>query len=254
MKVILKMEKKNGGFKINFNNKYLLITNFKNDTIEGKGKCFYSNGNVFEGTLNDNYQPIKGKMKYSNNDEYDGEFENLLRKGNGIMKYVTDEIYDGKWNNNEKNGKGIFCFNQNDYKKIKNKIQKIQNNIFELFNFESSIYIGNFKNNKKEGEGIFYMNKDNNNNDLFNNNIILDGKFNNGHKYGKSKIYFKNKSYFEAYWINDDKIDDKKGGIFYINDLEYKHDNFQINEWIDFIRRKSYKTIRKNRIDKTIIR
>ena len=106
--------KKNRVFKINCNNKYLLIINFKNDSIQGEGKYKYSNGEVFEETLNDNYQPIKGKMKYSNNDEYDGEFENLLRKGNGIMKYVTDEIYDGKWNNNEKNGKGIFCFGQND--------------------------------------------------------------------------------------------------------------------------------------------
>ena len=41
-----------------FNNNDI-ITNFKNDLFEGKGKYKYSNGNIFEGTLNDNYQPIK---------------------------------------------------------------------------------------------------------------------------------------------------------------------------------------------------
>ena len=66
-------------------------------------------------------------MKYLNNDEYDGKFENILRKGNGIMKYIKGEIYDGKWN---------------DYKKVKNNLLLIQNNIFELFNFGDSIYIG----------------------------------------------------------------------------------------------------------------
>ena len=94
---------------------------------------------------------------YNNNDEYDGKFENILRKGNGIMKYINGEIYDGKYND-EKNGKGIFCFNQNDYKKVKNNLLLIQNNIFELFNFGDSIYIGIFIKDKKEGIGIFYMN------------------------------------------------------------------------------------------------
>ena len=79
-------------------------------------------------------------MKYLNNDEYDGKFEKILRKGNGIMKYINGEIYDGKWNNDEKNGKGIFCFNQNDYKKVKNNLLLIQNNIFELFNLYWDFY------------------------------------------------------------------------------------------------------------------
>ena len=42
-----------------FNNNDIIITNFKNDLFEGKGKYKYSNGNIFEGILNDNYQPIK---------------------------------------------------------------------------------------------------------------------------------------------------------------------------------------------------
>ena len=38
-----------------------------------------------------------------------------------------------------------------------------------------------------------------------------------------------------------------------MNDIEYKYENFHINEWIDFILRKLYGNIKKNKCVKNKI-
>ncbi len=172
------------------------------------------------------------------------------RIGKGRMINKNGEIYYGEfYNNNE----GLFCLNEEDYYILKNKNIN-EKNLIELFNLNLNVfYLGNYKDNKKEGEGILYMNEKNE----FQNYIIYKGHFKNNKKDGFGKIYFETGSIFESYWESD-KIDKQKNCIFYLNnEIQYKTNNFNVNEWIIFINIKMMKifgNINKKKIKKIIIR
>ena len=220
-----------------------MIINYKDDKIHGEGIYYYNNGDIFMGIFDDNFIAKKGKMKYKNGDEYEGDFDdNRLRKGEGIMKYNNKKIYFGKWNNNMKNGFGILCSNENDLEKIRIYFKRFNlETINELFylNIFDSIFIGNFIDDKKNGNGVFYI-KDYNN-ILLPKNIIYTGNFYDDHQFEKGRIYFNNISYFEAFWLDNYSIDEQKGGYFYLkNTFEFTKSNFNIKQWIDFIKNKLY--------------
>ena len=69
------------------------------------------------------------------------------------------------------------------------------------------------------------------------NNTIFIGEFKDNKRKGNGIIYFINDSYFEAYWKNDDIIDENKFGKFYLNDLKVISKKCNIDEWIKIIKK-----------------
>ena len=71
----------------------------------------------------------------------------------------------------------------------------------------------------------------------FLNNTIFFGEFKDNNRKRNGIIYFINDSYFEAYWKNDDIIDENKFGKFYLNDLKVISKKCKIDEWIKIIKK-----------------
>jgi hypothetical protein len=246
------INKNRKGLIINENNQKLELK-FNNSIIEGEGIFNFINEKILIGTFNNNYNKtlMKGILFFKNEDIYEGNFDiNGNRLGKGIMKNINGEIFYGEfYDNNE----GLFCLNEEDYNILKN-INIKEKNLMELFNLNLNdlFYVGKYKDNKKEGEGILYMNK---NNEF--QNIIYKGNFKKDKKDGFGKIYFETGSIFESYWESD-KIDKKESCIFYLNnEIQYKNNKFNLNEWIIFINIEMFKifgNINKKTINKTIIR
>ena len=186
----------NGNAIIKFknNNYYYIEVKFKDDKMIEKGIYYFNNRNKLIGFIDENYNINKGKMIYSDGYIYEGEFNNNFeRHGKG---FICSNIYDNKIINDNN-----LLFDNNDIK-----------NIFNL-NIKDNIFKGNFIKNKKNGKGLLYMKyKDK----FLQNNTIFIGKFKDNNRKGNGIIYFINDSYFEAYWKNDDIIDENKFGKFYM--------------------------------------
>ncbi len=236
-------DKKNGYGIITFFNKRINIRNndfnninyefyegdFIDDKIEGNGIFYYAKGIIIKGIFRNN-KPVKGYVFYENGEKYYGE---LNEEGN-------------------KNGIGIYYKIENDYKIFTENIDKINENIFELFslNIQDFIYYGSFKNNLKDGNGILFMKNMFEDYDKY---IIYKGNFYNGFKNNNGTLYFCDKSYLIAEWEKDE-IKNSKDGVFYLN---YLGRDFirRLNtiEWISYIKNKKkifYGNIKKNRLEK----
>jgi len=226
---------KNGEMKITIKNIGYLQINFIYDIMNEKGIFYYENGDKLDGYFNKNYNPIHGKLIYKNGEIYEGKLdENNKRKGKGIMRYNNGEIYDGDWNNDMKEGEGILYLNNDDYTIIKDIIfdNNDLDNLFNL-NLKYSFYKGSFKKNLKNGEGILYMN---NKNIFLNGDLFFKGIFKNNYKYNGT-LYFKNKSYLNCYWKDENNIDETLSGTFVINDSIKFIKKLNTNKWINLIKK-----------------
>ena len=88
------------------------------------------------------------------------------------------------------------------------------------------------------------------NENFINNNSIFIGEFNDKKRNGK--IYFKNGSYFECEWKDENIIDETKIGKFYLNDSNIIIKILKTEEWIKIIRRKLLCYYRNYKINKPI--
>ena len=83
----------NGNARIKFknNNYYYIEVKFKDDKMIEKGIYYFNNGNKLIGFLDENYNINKGKMIYSDGYIYEGEFNNNFeRHGKG---FICSNIY-----------------------------------------------------------------------------------------------------------------------------------------------------------------
>merc|ERR1712227_1042964 len=99
-----------------------------------EGKMTFANGDTFEGTFKDGIPNVKGKMTFANGDIFEGTFDNGIPI-NGEYKYSNDNIYIGKVNKDYKpDGEGkmksknkiIFNGRWNEGNKIQNSILQIK--------------------------------------------------------------------------------------------------------------------------------
>lgn len=88
--------------KIESENFYL---SFLNDV---KGKIYYKNGAIYEGTIFHETRNLTGKMKYANGEVYEGEWELGIRHGYGKHRWTNGDFYDGEWRMGGINGKGVM--------------------------------------------------------------------------------------------------------------------------------------------------
>ena len=70
-----------------------------------EGTLIYANGDIFQGTFNEEGMKDCGVQKYSNGDEFAGDFKNGAR-WQGVMKFATGEEYSGEWQNGLFHGAG----------------------------------------------------------------------------------------------------------------------------------------------------
>jgi hypothetical protein len=123
------------------------------DLPNGKGKCIFEDGLLYEGSWVNGKREGKGKMTFPNHDYYEGEWKNDAPNGKG-KHYLGGEHYEGDFVEGNRHGKGT-------YKWIQKQIK----------------YVGEFKNNSKDGFGKYYEG-----------DTIYEGGWKNDTRYGKGKI------------------------------------------------------------------
>lgn len=96
----------------------------------------YSNGDVYEGNIENLGRTGEGFLTFANGDTYEGEFKDNTFNGKGIMKYINGDIYEGEFVNGKKEGHGVY--------KWKVGTDEAGNPIYD-------VYDGEFKNDKKNG-------------------------------------------------------------------------------------------------------
>jgi hypothetical protein len=74
---------------------------FENDVINGKGKLVAKNGLIYEGEWKEDQFHGKGRLQYPNGMVYEGSFEYGLKSGRGVLKYPSGAVYEGDWVNDQ---------------------------------------------------------------------------------------------------------------------------------------------------------
>ena len=111
---------------------------------------------IYKGTLKDNKPFGKGKLIYEGIGIFEGEFNGEYHKGKGEIIYNDGSSYKGEWENFKRQNYGVL----------------------EFPNFDK--YEGEFKDDLFEGKGKLI---------LFERNLIYEGFWRNGKKFGKFNIY-----------------------------------------------------------------
>ena len=90
------------------------IGQIKNGKAEGKGICFFINGDKYEGDFKNDKQEGKGIYYWKNGERYEGDWRNGIMEGKGINFYINGDRYEGEWKRGKKEGNGIYYFNNGD--------------------------------------------------------------------------------------------------------------------------------------------
>ena len=187
----------------------------ENIIMDGKGKYYIEDGNLFIEGLWDNGKSIYGRIYYPNNNIYEGYIKNSNCHGKGKLIFETGELYEGDFVAGDIEGYGKYTFSdkttyegnftKGDFKGI-GVIKWPFNITYEgefsgpalngygkLFDNNGEKYEGNFKNNFFEGKGKY----------TFQDGCTYDGDFERGVRNGKG-IYEKNNEFsYEGMWAND---------------------------------------------------
>ena len=132
------------------------------------GRIFMPDGNIYKGEIKDSKYNGKGKLILTDA-EYEGLFENGEFK-NGKLKWNNGYEYEGDFNGFCLNGKG------------------------KLINNEGDSYEGDFANNLFHGNGIYKYSKSHD---------VYEGEFQYGMKKGKGKYIAQDKYIYDGNWDND---------------------------------------------------
>jgi hypothetical protein len=203
-----KNNKLNGNGKCILKNNIILTGSFIDGKLNGDGKIYYKDGGYSEGNYIDNkLYGIGKKYVYNNNhiDKYEGTFINGYLNGNG-EKHLYDGIYKGNFINDKLDGigsiiyKNDFIYNGRIFNDYPHGYGKKKNKIL------NKKYIGLFLNGEIQKGKIICKDYD------------YCGDIKNEHPCGKGNINYKNGlfKYYIGYFKNG--VIDGYGILTYRND------------------------------------
>jgi hypothetical protein len=86
----------------------------------GSGKMTWANGDVYEGSFENNVRNGKGSMVFAYHPgdksigKYDGYWKNDMMHGKGARKYANGDKYDGEFCSGKRHGEGRFTYANGD--------------------------------------------------------------------------------------------------------------------------------------------
>jgi hypothetical protein len=91
---------------------------FEKDLINGNGKRFFKNGDIYEGAFAEDLFDGLGEIIYSKDDKNGaeklvGNFKAGLTNGNGTLTWTNGSKYVGNFDNGIRTGYGIHFYNRN---------------------------------------------------------------------------------------------------------------------------------------------
>ena len=203
------------GKKYYSNGNILYEGDFINGKFEGNGKYYCNNGYYFIGEYKDGLRNGKG-IKYHNNGNiyFEGDYINDKADGYGKCFWDDGEYYLGQFKNGSIEGKGTIYYKNGKIKYdgdwINNRLDGYGKYVIE----NGEYYIGQWKKNFRHGKGILYHS---------NGNIEYEGDWINDEKEGKGKSILLSGEYYIGQWKNSEQ--NGKGINYYANgNIKYKGD------------------------------
>lgn len=74
----------------------------------GRGKCFFADGDFYEGEVSNNSCNGVGTLAYNNGDKYTGQFVDGERHGSGVYVSNNGDVYEGEFLHNCRSGFGTY--------------------------------------------------------------------------------------------------------------------------------------------------
>ena len=114
-----------------------------NGLREGKGICYWENGDRYEGDYRNDNREGKGIYYWNNGGRYEGDFRNDKSEGKGIEYYYNGDRYEGDFRNDKKEGKGIMYCNNGD-REIGDFYNGLKKGKFLMLTKNNDIIINNY--------------------------------------------------------------------------------------------------------------
>ncbi|MEM9543003.1 MAG: CHAT domain-containing protein [Cyanobacteria bacterium P01_E01_bin.42] len=166
---------------------------FQGGQLNGRGRCNYGNGNVYEGEFRDGEENGQGLFLYTNGDRYEGQFRDGQRNGFGVFYFANGDRYEGQFRDDKRNGIGRLVFANGD--RYEGEFRDDKRNGQGIFYFANGDrYEGAFRDNRRSGEGQF----------IFANGDRYEGEFRNDRRNGRGVLIFANGDRQEGIWVNDE--------------------------------------------------
>ena len=114
-----------------------------NGVAEGRGTCYFINGDRYEGNMKNNIKEGKGIYYFIDGNRYEGDFRNNLKDGKGIFYFKAGDIFEGDFKDDYREGKGIYYYSNGiremgDYHKgnrIGKQVALLPNGQVEVHNY-----------------------------------------------------------------------------------------------------------------------
>lgn len=164
--------KKNGICKYIYTDGSSVTVNFKMDV----GKQILSNGDIYEGDIEEGKFYGQGTLKFANGDSYEGAWKNGKKHGWGILRKADGIKYEGDFKNDMFHGRGRYEHANGDLYEGDFK-DDLMHGWGRYLSVDGNLYEGEFKNDKPHGEGI-----------ITNSDIRYNGNFFNGQFHGKGVL------------------------------------------------------------------
>jgi hypothetical protein len=170
----------------------IFIEGIWDDGILIYGRIFYPNNNIYEGEIKDSNYHGKGKLIFNNGETYEGDFIGGEITGKGIFIFSDGTAYEGEFQKGEFKGHGIMKWtNGVQYEGIFSGA--ILKDYGKLSGDHGDRYEGYFYNNYFHGKGIY----------IYSDGSSYEGDFEFGLKNGKG-IYKKKDEYiYDGEWRNN---------------------------------------------------
>ena len=94
--------------------KWRYVGQVVNGLREGKGICYWENGDRYEGDYRNDNKEGKGIYYFSDGDRYEGDERNDKAEGKGIYYFHDGDRYEGNFRNGIAEGKGVYYYHNGD--------------------------------------------------------------------------------------------------------------------------------------------
>lgn len=114
-------DKKHGNGKMYYpNSNETYEGNFKNNTLTGKGKYTWGNGDSYSGDFLNGKMHGVGEYLWKEGGKYIGEYTDNIKVGRGVFYWTNGRIYEGEFSNGKPHGTGIISQDKKRYETVFN--------------------------------------------------------------------------------------------------------------------------------------
>jgi hypothetical protein len=127
---------------------------FKNNLKHGKGKHYYTNGNIFTGTYSFGWKWKAGAIIYCNKNKYNGQWDYDNFHGEGTFTWADNNKFKGRFKRNQMSGFGEIDYVNGD-KFVGNFKKNLRIGQGKYFFAEGGMFCGEFQNDQIYGAGKY---------------------------------------------------------------------------------------------------